>query len=142
MDDIKHEAHPVGRYLERGKPPRIEFSRRECARLSDDDLRFAVYHEVGHWWRTTYVPKEVLSTYGREPEERFANAFASYLIEENPDDDIVDHFEDMAKQLTGHEDEVCEFAERVLEELRLGLDLPDEPRETTLIGIGSKRQVG
>ena len=42
--------HPLGRYVRKRR--RVELSRSELLRRDREERRFAVYHELGHWWRT------------------------------------------------------------------------------------------
>lgn len=141
VEEIKHEAHPVGRYIDRGRPPRIEFSRVECSKLDEDSLRFAVYHEVGHWWRISFVDRSILKEHGYgdgdAAEERFADAFANFFVEENPDDKLVKHFGDISLRVHGFEDQICSFAEQVFDELRENLGLE---RKTVVASIKSARR--
>ena len=123
VPSIAHSERPVGRYVDRAKPPRIEFSASECRQLDDHVLRFAVYHELGHWFRLSCVPKELLPIFpplgSTEGEECFADNFAMYfmnhtsMIFEHPEAEEV-----VAAFLQNHEDEVRDFAEGVLVKLK------------------------
>jgi hypothetical protein len=123
VPSIAHSERPVGRYMDKARPPYIEFSKKECARLDDDTLRFAVYHELGHWFRLTHVPKELLPVFpplgSEDHEECFADNFAMYFMNhismtfEHPEAEEV-----VATFLTTHEQEVRDFAEEVLARLK------------------------
>ena len=86
VDKIAHREHPVARFCDKSKPHKIQFSLAECLKLSPDVLEFAVFHELGHWWRVTNVARK-RSTFELFPrvesvngEERFADGFAAFFL--------------------------------------------------------------
>jgi hypothetical protein len=69
-------GHPLGRYVRERK--RVELSRKELAGRNEVERRFALYHELGHWWRTERVPDRLMR--GGEDEEEFADMFAFFFV--------------------------------------------------------------
>lgn len=69
-------GHPLGRYVRERK--RVELSRNELAGRSEVERRFALYHELGHWWRTERVPDRLM--HGDADEEEFADMFAFFFV--------------------------------------------------------------
>lgn len=118
VDKIAHREHPVARFCDQSRPQRIEFSIEECKKLPPDVLRFAVYHELGHWWRLANVPRSrkifvlfpvVESENG---EERFADGFAHYFLNRRKLESDAPRAEEFVRLCLGnHEDDVREFAE-------------------------------
>lgn len=76
---IRHSEHPLGRYLKGTR--KIQLSQQELALRSEDIRKFAVYHELGHWWRTSRVPDFVITH--PSDEEDFANGFAHFFLHPN-----------------------------------------------------------
>ena len=69
-------GHPLGRYVRDRK--HVELSRTELSRRPTPLRRFALYHELGHWWRTSYVPDELVC--GDLDEEEYADMFALFFV--------------------------------------------------------------
>ena len=51
------KGHPLGRYVRERR--RIELSCTELFNHPPEERLFAVYHELGHWWRTEHVGDEI-----------------------------------------------------------------------------------
>jgi hypothetical protein len=69
-------GHPLGRYVRERK--RVELSRKELKSRSEVERRFALYHELGHWWRTERVQNRLMRD-GAD-EEEFADLFALFFM--------------------------------------------------------------
>lgn len=69
-------GHPLGRYVRERR--KVELSRKELASRRAVERRFALYHELGHWWRTERVPDQLM--HGDEDEEEFADMFAFFFV--------------------------------------------------------------
>lgn len=72
-------GHPLGRYLPTRK--HVELSRKELLTRDTSLRRFALYHELGHWWRTSYVPDQLVK--GDVDEEEYADMFALFFVGRN-----------------------------------------------------------
>ena len=69
-------GHPLGRYVRERK--RVELSCLELTPRPAVERRFALYHELGHWWRTERVPDRLM--HGDADEEEFADMFAFFFV--------------------------------------------------------------
>lgn len=74
LKDIRLKEKPLGRYLP--EKNQIELSITALHEREDDDRRFTVYHELGHWWRCQMVP----DMQNDKDEQEFADAFAYYFV--------------------------------------------------------------
>lgn len=76
VQHIPYPGHPLGRYVRERK--RVELSRKELEGRSALERRFALYHELGHWWRTEHVADHLM--HGTNDEEEFADMFAIFFV--------------------------------------------------------------
>lgn len=74
---IPMAQHPLGRYVRARR--RMEFSCKELSSRSKAVREFAVFHELGHWWRCERVPDLVIGS--DQDEEDFADAFAHFFLQ-------------------------------------------------------------
>lgn len=74
VPEIRLKEHPLGRYIWDKK--HIQLSREELVGRSSDDRRFALYHELGHWWHSENIPDLTIEA----DQEEFASAFAFYFV--------------------------------------------------------------
>lgn len=73
LKNIPHKEHPLGRYLKGSRT--IELSAGELRKHDVGTRRFAVFHELGHFWSVTVLGGEM----DQATEEEFADAFATYF---------------------------------------------------------------
>lgn len=116
---------PLARYHELSRPQKIEFSRKECAKLDRPTLEFVVWHELGHWFRVNHIkPREIKERFlilgAPNAEEGFADAFAShFLLSDEPLDSRYPRQREALKEflVDYNEGEVRSFADLVIEKL-------------------------
>lgn len=102
-------GHPLGRYVRERR--RVELSRVELAARPAVERRFALYHELGHWWRTERVPDSLM--HGDVDEEEFADMFAFFFVGGSElDMDARAVF--MGSITLAEEGQIATFAEEVL----------------------------
>jgi hypothetical protein len=113
--------HALGRYDP--KSDRIFFSISEFYRYDADTQRYAVFHEIGHWFRQKRVPLNMIRRGWKfgdlNEEEGFADVFAMYFLNRSGLRRL--HFEyekTIEKYMSGDEVAIQRFAERVLEKLK------------------------
>lgn len=75
LKNIPHKEHPLGRYLKGSRT--IELSASELRKHDQGTRRFAVFHEIGHFWSVTVLGGEM----GHATEEEFADAFATHFTD-------------------------------------------------------------
>lgn len=63
---------------ERARPNVIQLSLPRLLAVGVAERRYVIYHELGHWFRHTYVPREIAGD-----EEDFAHAFGVYFTAKN-----------------------------------------------------------
>lgn len=68
--------HPLGRYVRDKR--HVELSRKELLHSNEDIRRYAVYHELGHWWRIERIPDSLV--HDGDDEEAFADMFALFFL--------------------------------------------------------------
>ncbi len=74
LKNIPHREHPLGRYLKGSRT--IELSAEELRKHDANTRRFALFHEIGHFWSVSVLGGEMDSA----TEEEFADAFANYFL--------------------------------------------------------------
>lgn len=73
--NIPHRDHPLGRYLKNSA--KIELAADELRKHDRSTRRFALLHEIGHFWSVSVLGGETENA----TEEEFADIFAIYFIE-------------------------------------------------------------
>lgn len=111
VQHIPYPGHPLGRYVRERR--RVELSRKELEGRSSVERRFALYHELGHWWRTEHFPDRLMR--GTHDEEEFADMFALFFVGGETGSDWTELFsQDISPEL---KNDVEAFAQHVLEQL-------------------------
>jgi hypothetical protein len=59
---------------EKARPNVIQLSLPRLLTVGEDERRYVIFHELGHWFRHAYVPSELAGN-----EEGFAHAFGLYF---------------------------------------------------------------
>jgi hypothetical protein len=113
--------HALGRYDP--KSDRIFFSISELYKYDPDIQRYAVFHEIGHWFRQKRVPSNMIKRGWKlgnlNEEEGFADVFAMFFL--NRSGLRRSHFDyerAIDKYMNGDEGAVKRFAGKVLTKLK------------------------
>lgn len=113
--------HALGRYDP--KSDRIFFSISEFYKYDPDVQRYAVFHEIGHWFRQKRVPLNMIKRGWKlgdlNEEEGFADVFAMFFL--NRSGLRRSHFDyerAIDKYMSGDEGAIERFAEKVLTKLK------------------------
>ncbi len=112
--------HALGRYDP--KKNEISFSSKEFFRHDERSKEYAIYHEIGHWFREEILePKDIRGFYifGMDDvEEGFADAFAAWFLRRNEfRRGYPRQFLEFAFWIVGREKEIQGFAKNILTQL-------------------------
>jgi hypothetical protein len=115
--------HALGRYDP--VSDRIFFSSKSFYDFDRETQRYAILHEIGHWFRSQFVRPSSLGgwDFGFGGEEGFADIFAMWFLNR---DELLrahrDHHAALGKWVAGWESRV----EKLADEIRAGLDAKAE----------------